>query len=122
MVLYPERRREITKHAAEKRWAAHKKQLPSLPLSVTRLLKSYEVDTLDWNNPNDRYAIVREIIRSGALDARRWLGGMLSVDGVRAILKDFQGAGLNKPERALVRRRYRLTVADIPRRPFLGFG
>jgi hypothetical protein len=41
-----------------------------LPLSVLQLIKSYDVSALRWESAEDRYAIVREILDRGSLDAR----------------------------------------------------
>lgn len=124
--LSPERRRAIAQLAAQKRWGAAKTKPKAaaktpLPLAVAQLLKTYDVAKLNWMNDDDRYAIVREIVRRGSRPARTWLNGMLSESGVRELLRQYAGAGFNEPERKLLRKRYLLTKQDVPERAFLGF-
>jgi len=124
--LSPERRSAIAKLAAQKRWGATKIKPQAsakllLPLPVAQLLKTYDVAKLDWMKQDDRYAIVREIVRRGSRPARTWLKGMLSESGVRELLRQYAGAGFNEPERKLLRKRYLLTKQDVPEHAFLGF-
>ena len=82
------------------------------PDVVRRLLKGYDVSTLSWANPDHRYAIVRAILVRGDDQAAHWL---------RDLVQQYRGAGCNEPERRKLRRELRLTVSDIPNRPYLGF-
>jgi hypothetical protein len=91
------------------------------PDVVRRLLKGYDVSTLTWANPDHRYAIVRAILVRGDDQAAHWLGSMLRRNEVRALVRQYRGAGCNEPERRKLRRALRLTVSDIPNRPYLGF-
>jgi hypothetical protein len=91
------------------------------PDVVRRLLKGYDVSTLSWANPDHRYAIVRAILVRGDDQAAHWLGSILRRNEVRALVRQYRGAGCNEPERRRLRRELRLTVSDIPNRPYLGF-
>jgi len=91
------------------------------PDVVRRLLKGYDVSTLSWANRDHRYAIVRAILVRGDDQAAHWLGGILRRNEVRALVRQYRGAGCNEPERRKLRRQLRLTVSDIPSRPYLGF-
>jgi hypothetical protein len=91
------------------------------PDVVRRLLKGYDVSTLSWANPDHRYAIVRAILVRGDDQAAHWLGSILRRNEVRALVRQYRGAGCNEPERRKLRRELRLTVSDIPNRPYLGF-
>jgi hypothetical protein len=91
------------------------------PDVVRRLLKGYDVSTLSWANPDHRYAIVRAILVRGDDQAAHWLGRILPRNEVRALVRRYRGAGCNEPERRKLRRELRLTVSDIPNRPYLGF-
>jgi hypothetical protein len=90
-------------------------------LAVRRLLKSYDPAALRWKNRNDRYAIVREILVRGDAVARRWLGGRLSRDYLRKLVRAYRGAGCAEPDRQVLRRKLALTARDIPVRPYIGF-
>jgi hypothetical protein len=81
----------------------------------------YDVSTLSWANPEHRYAIVRAILVRGDDQAAHWLGKILTRSEVRALVRQYRGAGCNEPERRKLRRELRLTVSDIPNRPYLGF-
>jgi len=91
------------------------------PDVVRRLLKGYDVSTLTWANPDHRYAMVRAILVRGDDQAAHWLGSMLRRNEVRALVRQYRGAGCSEPERRKLRRDLRLTVSDIPSRPYLGF-
>jgi hypothetical protein len=91
------------------------------PDVVRRLLKGYDVSTLTWANPDHRFAIVRAILVRGDDQAAHWLGSVLPRNEVRALVRRYRGAGCNEPERRKLRRELRLTVSDIPNRPYFGF-
>jgi hypothetical protein len=84
-------------------------------------LKTYDPSALNWSAANDRYVIVREILLRGDHDALAWLRGVLGRNEVRALVRRYQGAGANEPQRAKLRRELGLTREDIPSRPYLGF-
>ncbi len=119
--LSPERRKEIARVAAAKRWAGAPLEMVAFPEYVTELLKSYDVAALDWMRRDDRYAIVREVLRKGSTSAKRWLAGRLSEKAIRELIQEYRGAGLNEPERKSFRRRFGLTKQDIPEKAYLGF-
>jgi hypothetical protein len=91
------------------------------PEVVRRLLKGYDVSTLIWANLDHRYAVVRAILVRGDDQAAHWLGSILRRNEVRALVRQYRGAGCNEPERRKLHRELRLTVSDIPNRPYLGF-
>ncbi len=91
------------------------------PEAVRRLLKSYDVGALRWRNPDHRYAVVRAILVSGDEQAARWLRESLPRAKVRELVRQYRGAGCNEPERRKLRKELRLTINDIPIRPYLGF-
>ena len=91
------------------------------PLSVLQLIKSYDVSALRWENVEDQYAIVREILDRGSPDARRWLETQLTREETRRLLCEFRGAGFDEPGRARLRAAYDLTTADIPIRAFVAW-
>jgi hypothetical protein len=91
------------------------------PLAVRQLMKTYDPGQLCWDVPSDRWAIVSAILTRGALEARSCLAGLLTLEQLRELVRQFKGAGLNEPERAKLRVDLGLTEADIPKRPLLGF-
>ena len=91
------------------------------PETVRRLLKSYDVAALKWAESDHRYAIVREILVRGDDQAARWLHKVLRRVEIRELVRRYRGAGCNEPERQKLRKEFRLTVDDIPSRPYLGF-
>ncbi len=116
------KRKEIARHAAVVRWAR-----PAIvtgldaPETVRRLLKTYDPSDLIWERPDDRYAIVREILVRGEDKARRWLRMILRRSEVRELVRQYRGAGCSEPERRKLRNELALTSDDIPVRPYLGF-
>jgi hypothetical protein len=112
------RRREMAK-AAVKELAITTGE--DAPIEVRRLLKSYEPSALRWARSDDRYVIVRAILVRGDDRAQRWLRSVLRRDQVRELVRQYGGAGSSEPERARLRRALRLTLEDIPARPYLGF-
>jgi hypothetical protein len=136
--LTPERRREIARQAAEARWStspagarggeapgrgvtrARAREALELPAAVARLLRTYEVARLRWDEPSDRWAIVAEVLVRGDAEARQWLATRLDREGVRELVRQFRGAGLAEPERARLRAELGLDENDLPVRAFLG--
>jgi hypothetical protein len=92
------------------------------PASVRRLLKSYEPSALRWKVAGHRYAILVAILTRGDDHARRWLWTLLSRREARDLVRKYRGAGYAEPDRSLLREQLELTTADLPSRPFLGFG
>ncbi len=92
------------------------------PESVRRLLKSYDLDAIRWNEKNDRHVIVVAILTRGDSAAKRWLWSVLSRSEVRDLVRQYGGAGCAEPDRVLLRKQLRLTTADIPKRAYLGLG
>jgi len=90
-----------------------------LPQSVAQLVKSYDTASLQWDRIDDRYAVVREILDRGAIEARAWLEAQLSWEELRALLREFRGAGFDEPGRARLRSEFDLTVDEIPVRAFV---
>jgi hypothetical protein len=115
-------RRDLARRAARARWAQRRIIVTArdAPVEVRRLLKSYDHSALRWAEPNDRYVIVREIIVRGDDGAKRWLRSVLRRDQVRELVRQYHGAGCSEPQRAKLRSELRLTVDDIPTRPYLG--
>jgi hypothetical protein len=116
-------RQALASHAALARWASRPmiRTAAQAPEAVRRLLKSYDLSALAWANPDHQYAIVRAILVRGDDQAARWLRGVLSRAKVRDLVQQYRGAGCNEPERQRLRKELRLTVNDIPSRPYLGF-
>jgi hypothetical protein len=92
-----------------------------LPMSVLQLVKSYDVSALRWERADDRYAVVREVLDRGSLEARRWLQTQLSREETRQLLREFRGAGFDEPGRQRLRAEYGLTTEDIPVRAFIAW-
>jgi hypothetical protein len=92
------------------------------PTSVRRLLKSYKPSALRWKVAGHRYAIIVAILTRGDDHARRWLWTVVSRSEARDLVRKYRGAGYAEPDRALLREQLELTTADLPSRPFLGFG
>lgn len=115
-------RQELARRAAKARWI---KRTPisaaDAPPSVMRLLKTYDPAALQWARSDDRYAIVREILIRGDGPARVWLRTILRRVEVKALVREYRGAGCSEPERAQLRRQLRLNRRDVPARPYLGF-
>jgi hypothetical protein len=97
----------------------HGESASQLPVFVSRLLKSYDLRALHWTEQADRYAIVREILERGSVEAREWLDEHLTFGQVRELLTEFRGAGFDEPARARLRQKYNLTLNEIPARPFV---
>jgi hypothetical protein len=121
--LSPADRQALALRAAAARWAERPAILTAAdaPVTVRRLLKSYDVTALKWAEPDHRYAIVRAILVKGDAQATRWLRKALRPTEVRELVQRYHGAGCNEPERQKLRKQLRLTVNDIPERPYLGF-
>ncbi|HET6150295.1 MAG TPA: hypothetical protein VFH68_22335 [Polyangia bacterium] len=92
-----------------------------LPIGVAQLVKSYDLSSLRWDNIDDRYVVVREILDRGSTDARQWLDQQLSREDIRKLLCEFRGAGFDEPARARLRAEFELTAEDIPVRPFIAW-
>lgn len=92
------------------------------PESVRQLLKSYDLESVRWDEPNDRHTMVVAILTRGEETAKQWLWSVLSRQEVRALVREYGGAGCSEPERALLRKQLRLTTTDLPQRPYLGLG
>ncbi len=116
-------REALALRAATARWANRSPILTAAeaPETVRRLLKSYDVAALKWAESDHRYAIVREILVRGDDQAARWLHKVLRRAEIRELVRRYRGAGCNEPERQKLRKEFRLTVDDIPSRPYLGF-
>ena len=121
--LSPLQRAELASTAARARWdtARRVESGADAPQAVRRLLKSYEPAALQWRESDHRYVIVREILLRGDEEARRWLRQVMGRNQVRALVRQYGGAGAAEPDRKRLRRELQLTTADIPSRPFLGF-
>lgn len=120
--LSPDERRNLARRAALARWAQEPGILTAAdaPMSVQRLLKSYDPADLRWAEADDRYAVVREILVKGDAAAKRWLGRRLKREQVRALVRSYRGAGCNEPERQKLRNKLGLTSEDLPVRPYIG--
>lgn len=92
------------------------------PESVVRLLKSYDPGALLWAERDHRHLIVVAILTRGNDEAKEWLWSVLSREEVRELVREYRGACCAEPERVLLRQQLALTTADIPTRPFIGFG
>lgn len=116
-------RKALASRAALARWANRPmiRTAAQAPEAVRRLLKSYDLGALAWANPDHQYAIVRAILVRGDAQAARWLRGVLPETKVRELVRHYRGAGCNEPERRRLRKELRLTLNDIPSRPYLGF-
>mgnify|MGYP005607771973 CR=1 FL=1 len=89
-----------------------------MPIEVARLLKSYDLHELHWGVPRDRHAIVVAILTRGDATAERWLWQHSSREAVRALLREFQGAGCDNEGRAVLREKLEMTEEELPPRPF----
>jgi hypothetical protein len=115
--LTASRRRRIAKRAAQARWArARIVTAADAPEVVQQLLKTYDLAALQWAVADHRYAVVREILLRGAPEARAWLARMLRREEVRALLREYRGAGCTEPERKRLRQQFRLTTDALPER------
>ena len=120
--LSSSQRKEIARRAAVVRWA----RKPAIttaadaPEAVRRLLKTYDPSALVWARPDDRYAIVCEILVRGDGEAKRWLRAVLPRKGVRELVRQYRGTGCSEPERRKLRKELDLTNDDLPVRAYLG--
>jgi hypothetical protein len=64
--------------------------------------------------------IVREILDRGGLEARAWLHQTLTDNQLRALVTEFQGAGMSLELRARVRAELGLSEVDLPPHPRVG--
>lgn len=116
------RRIAIARHAVQVRWAraraaARLVTAKDAPEAVQRLLKTYDPAQLRWAVPDDRYAIVKEVLTRGDENAKAWLSTVASRSAVRELVREYAGTGCSESERERLRQELRLTVEDIPRRP-----
>jgi hypothetical protein len=119
----PRREHETGPNAARTRRAGvAPRTAADAPESVRRLLKSYKLDDIRWDEKNDRHVIVVTILTRGDSAAKRWLWSVLARSDVRDLVREYGGAGCAEPDRALLRKQLRLTTADIPKRAYLGLG
>jgi len=117
----PRREHEAVPDAARpRRGGVALRTAADAPESVQKLLKSYHLDDIRWEEKNDRHVIVVAILTRGDSAAKRWLWSVLSRSDVRDLVREYGGAGCAEPDRALLRRQLRLTTADIPKRAYLG--
>lgn len=90
------------------------------PVSVRRLLKSYELEDVHWSEDDDRHVMVVAILTRGDAAAKRWLWSVLSQSEVRELVRRYRGAGCAEPDREKLRKQLDLSTVDIPTRPYLG--
>jgi hypothetical protein len=121
--LSSSKRKEIARRAAVVRWSPKPtvETASDAPEAVRRLLKTYDPAALVWSRPDDRYAIVREILVRGDGEAKRWLRAVVRRQEVRDLVRQYRGAGCTEPERRKLRSELALTSDDLPVRPYLGF-
>jgi hypothetical protein len=89
-----------------------------LPIEVRRLLDSPPSPELRWQVPEERHAIVVEILTRGDAAAESWLWAQNSREEVRSLIRRFGGAGYDDEARAVLRRKMGLSERDVPARPF----
>lgn len=89
-----------------------------LPIEVRRLLKSYDLAELRWDEPMVRHTVIVEVLTRGDENAERWLWATLTRDEVRALLRDFGGAGTDNEGRVVLRQKAGLSEEELPPRPF----
>lgn len=118
-VLTAAQRRELARQAAIARWSRRPRVATAkdAPEAVRRLLKSYDPGALVWADPDHRYVIAREILVNGQRAAFKWLRGLLLAREIRELVRRHRGAGCSEPQREVLRKKLRLTAADIPVRP-----
>jgi hypothetical protein len=88
-----------------------------LPSGVQALLKSYELADLRWEKRNVRHTVVVEVLTRGHPDDEQWLWKTLGVDEVRALLREFGGAGADNEGRVVLRQKAGLSESEVPPRP-----
>jgi hypothetical protein len=98
--------------------AAVTASLVDLPSAVRRLLDSPPAPEPRWAVPEERHAIVVEILTRGDDAAERWLWSQTSKEDARSLLRSYGGAGFDDEARDLLRRKMGLSERDVPRRPF----
>jgi hypothetical protein len=89
-----------------------------LPIAVRRLLDPATAGEPRWAVPEERHAIVVEILTRGDDAAERWLWSQTSKEDARSLLRRYGGAGFDDEARDLLRRKMGLSEQDVPRRPF----
>jgi hypothetical protein len=89
-----------------------------LPIAVRRLLDSASSPEPRWAVPEERHAIVVEILTRGNDAAERWLWSQTSKEDARTLLRRYGGAGFDDEARDVLRRKMGLSERDVPRRPF----
>jgi hypothetical protein len=119
--LSPADRRELARRAAVARWSRRPRVATAQdgPQTVRRLLKSFHPAALVWADPDHRYVIAREILVRGDRAALRWLRSVLRPMEIRELVRRHRGSGCSEPQREKLRKKLRLTAADIPIRPYL---
>jgi hypothetical protein len=68
--------------------------------------------------PEERHAIVVEILTRGDAAAESWLWAQNSREEVRSLIRRFGGAGYDDEARAVLRRKMGLSERDVRARPF----
>ena len=111
-----------TQRRVSTRTAAVPTTAADAPESVRRLLKSYDLEDVRWDEKNDRHVMVVAILTRGDAAAKRWLWSVLPRSQVRDLVREYRGAGCAEPDRVLLRKQLRLTTADLPTRSYLGLG
>ena len=115
-------RRAIAKRAARARWRrVPPKTAAEAPVKVRQLLRSYDPIDLDWSDPRSRWAVVGEVITRGGPEAWAWVLSVMSRADARDLAKWAAGACYSEPKREKIRKKLRLGVKYVPRKPYLGF-
>lgn len=116
----PEQRRDLAHRAAVARWERRPRVATAqdAPGAVRRLLRDYDAGALVWADPDHRYLIAWHILVRGDEIAVRWLRSLLRPSEVRDLVRRHRGHGCSEPEREKLRKKLRLTPAEIPIRPY----
>jgi len=116
----PLERRELAHRAAVARWGRRPRVATAqdAPGAVRRLLRGYRAGALVWADPDHRYLIAWHILVRGDQTAVRWLRSQLRPSDIRDLVVRHRGHGCSEPEREKLRKKLRLTPADIPIRPY----
>jgi hypothetical protein len=118
--LTPAQRSELAHLAAVARWSRRPRVATAkdAPGAVQRALRNCNPAALVWADPGHRYMIAWQVMVRGAPTAVKWLRNLLRPKDIRDLVRRHRGVGCTEPEREKLRKKLRLTPAEIPVRPY----
>jgi hypothetical protein len=104
--------------AAARRQRQQPKTAAEAPGAVQQLLRSYDPRKLEWTDPRARWAVVGEVITRGGAEAWAWVLSVMSRSEVQELARWARGSGYCDHDRAKIRKKLRLSLKDVPNRPW----